>query len=457
MSETRKTAAYGGVAALLLLAAVATAPERVTPDAFLDQGEPFFPDFADPNAATTLEVIDFDEDTATARPFQVTFRNGRWTIPSHHDYPADGEDRLARTAVGLIGVVRDDVRSDNVADHEELGVIGPLDETVSTLMGRGQRITLRDAGDNVLADMIVGNSVEGRDNLRFVRLPDQKRVYVSRMDLDLSTRFADWIEPDLLALTRDEIRRLTLRDYSIDERTGILDNRDTLILDRDGDGNDWTANRMASGEAVDSTAMSNLLGAIDTLSIVGVRPKPEGLSDSLTRLDAGLSITQADLLSLRSRGYFFTGGGELVSNEGELEVRTGDGVVYVLRFGEVLYGEGEAISAGAETSDDAGSGPGENRYLFLTASFDADALPPAPPRPANTDFMDRDEADWSDDDRSNRELQDAYDAWEADVEDGRQRADDLNRRFADWYYVISSDSFERIRLTRSDLVQPEES
>ena len=457
MSEARKTAAYGGVAVALLLTAVATAPERVTPDAFLDQGETFFPDFADPNAATTLEVIDFDEETATARPFQVMFRDGRWTIPSHHDYPADGEDRLARTAAGLIGTVRDDVRSDNVADHEELGVIDPLDETVSTLTGRGQRITLRDAGGNVLADMIVGHAVEGRDNLRFVRLPDQNRVYVSRMDLDLSTRFADWIEPDLLEVTRDEVRQLTVRDYSIDERTGILDNRDTLILDRGDDPNAWSANRMAAGEEVDSTAMSNLLGAIDTLSIVGVRPKPDGLSDSLTRLDAGLSITQADLLSLRSRGYFFTGAGELVSNEGELEVRTDDGVVYVLRFGEVLFGDGEAVSAGTEASDDADSGPGENRYLFLTASFDDAGLPPAPQRPSNTEFMDKDEADWSDEDRSNKELQDAWDAWEVDVEAGRQRAEALNGRFADWYYVISSDSYERIRLTRSDLVQPEES
>jgi hypothetical protein len=457
MSETRKTATFVGVAAILLLAALLTTPQRSTPDAFLDQGEAFFPNFTDPNVATTLEVIDFDEDTATARPFQVTFRNGRWTIPSHHNYPADGEDRLARTAAGLIGIVKDDYRSDNVADHEALGVVGPLDEAATSLTGRGQRITLRDAGDNVLADMIVGNEVEGRSNLRFVRLPDQKRVYVSRMDLDLSTQFADWIEPDLLELTRNQVRQITLKDYSINERTGLLDNRDTLILDREGTGNDWTANQMAAGEEVDSTGTSDLLGAIDTLSIVGVRPKPEGLSDSLTQLADGLRITQSDLLSLQSRGYFFTGNGELVSNEGELEVRTDDGVVYILRFGEVVYGEGEAISAGTEASDDEDSGPAENRYLFVTATFDDTLLDPALPLPANSDYQDKEESEWSDEDRSNKDLQDAYDEWESQVEAGRERSEELNARFADWYYVISSDSFERVRLTRSDLVQREES
>lgn len=457
MSETRKTATFGIVAVALALAALLTTPGRATPDDFLDRGEPFFPEFTDPNTATTLEVIDFDAETATARPFKVTFKDGRWTIPSHYDYPADGADRLAETAAGLIGIVKDDYRSSNAADHESFGVVGPLDDTATSLEGRGQRITLRDARDRVLADLIVGDPVEGRPNMRFVRVPDQARVYVSRMDLEISTRFEDWIERDLLQLTRDDVLQITLKDYSIDERTGILDNRDTLVLDRDEDGSGWTANQMASGEEVATDSMNDLLGALDTLSIVGVRPKPEGLSASLTRLStAGLQITQADLLSLQSRGYYFAQSGQLVSNEGELELRAADGVVYALRFGEVVYGEGDAVTAGTEASDDPDSGPGENRYLFVTAAFDP-AMLPEPSRPANTDFLDKSDDEWSDEDRENKELQDAHDAWDAAMEAGRQRSDDLNARFADWYYVISSDSFDRIRRNRSDLVREAES
>ncbi len=456
MTETRKTTIFGGVALALLLITLVTAPQRAMPEDFLDRGETFFPDFTDPNIATTLEVIDFDEETASARPFMVTFDEERWTIPSHHNYPADGEDRLARTAAGLIGIVKDDYRSDNVADHEALGVIGPLDEASTSLIGRGQRITLRDGDENVLADLVVGNSVEGRENLRLVRRPDEKRVYVSRMDLDLSTNFSDWIEQDLLELTRNDIRQVILKDYSIDERTGVLNNRDTVTLDRDADGTEWTADRLAPGQEVDMTAMNNLLGGIDSLSIVGVRPKPAGLSGNLTRLADGLRLTQADLLSLQSRGYYFSANGQLVSNEGELEVRTEDGVVYTLRFGEVVYGEGESVSAGTDASDDADSGPGENRYLFLTASFDV-AMLPEPPRPASMDYVEREESEWSDEDRRNKALQDAYEVWETETEAGRQRSEDLNQRFASWYYIISSDSFDDIRLTRSDLLRAEES
>ena len=101
---------------MLALGAWLTAPSVVTPDAFLDKGEAFFPDFTDPNTATTLEVIEYNEETAAARPFKVSFANGQWTIPSHHDYPADGKDRLAKTAAGVIGITKDDFRSGNVAD-----------------------------------------------------------------------------------------------------------------------------------------------------------------------------------------------------------------------------------------------------------------------------------------------------------------------------------------------------
>ena len=152
---------------------------------------------------------------------------------------------------------------------------------------------------------------------------------------------------------------------------------------------------------------------------------------------------------------YFAQTGQLVSNEGELEVRDGDGVIYTLRFGEIVYGTGESVSAGTESSDDSENGPGENRYLFITTSFDS-ARFPEPRRAANTDFLDKEAADWTDADRSNKALHAAYEQWRTTVEAGRGRADELNGRFADWYYVISSDSFDKIHLTRSDLVRQKE-
>jgi hypothetical protein len=459
MSELKKTLFLAGGALGLALLALATAPRPPAPDAFADRGELFFPDFEDPNSAATLEVVEFDDETGSARAFKVTNEGGVWTIPSHYDYPADGKDRLAKTAAGVIGIRKDDFRSDNVADHEALGVVDPLDEGATSLKGRGKRVTLKDEGGAVLADFIVGKQPEGRAGFRFVRIPGHKRVYAARMDVDLSTRFEDWIERDLLKVDRDDIRKVVIKDYSIDERTGRLDQRDVVTLTKDDEG-EWATDRMRSSQEVDSTKMNALLGALDDLNIVGVRPKPAGLSASLSRAE-GARLSQADVRSLQSRGYYFTYDGQLVSNEGEVQVETSAGVLYTLRFGEVVYGTGDAVTAGGESAGpggaaDADKGPGENRYVFITADFDKKAQV-EPPKPADTAFQEKAESEWTDADRKNKELFEAHEEWKAKADEGQEKAEELNGRFADWYYVIPSEDFEKIRVSRKDLLKARDS
>ena len=449
MSEIKKTIIFAAVAVVLALGAWAASPRQATPDAFLDRGELFFPEFEDPNTAASLEVVEFDGETAEAIPFKVINREGRWTIPSHHDYPADGEDRLAQTAAGVIDIRKDDFRTSNVSDHEACGVIDPLNEGTTSLRGRGRRVTLRGVNEEVLADFIVGKEVEDRPGFRFVRIPDQKRVYVAKMEIDISTSFADWIEKDLLKIEQSAIDHVVLRDYSIDERSGRVSQRDVLSLDRK-DGS-WEANRMTATQEVDTMKMNDLLRAIDELSMVGIRPKPEGISRDLKRSSDSLSLSQTSLLQLQTKGYYFSRDGSLLSNDGELQARTNDGVNYTLRFGEVVYGQGDAVSAGTEASDDSSAGPGENRYLFITTSFDPSRLP-EPKKPLNMEFQDKPEEEWTDADRGNKSLYDAHEDWRRKVEAARARSAELNIRFADWYYVISADSFDKMRVKRGDLV-----
>ncbi len=448
MNEMQKTMRFGGVALALMLLAFLTKPSTPRPDAFFDKGEPFYPNFTDPNTATSLEVIDYDEETGTAIPFKVQFKGGKWTIPSHHDYPADGKDRLAKTAAAVIGVTKDDIRSDNVADHEKCGVIDPLDEEVTTLKGRGKRVTIRGANDEILADFIIGKEVEGSQGYRFVRIPGQKRVYAAKIDVDISTKFSDWIEDDLLQASKDEFQKVVLRDYSVDERTGIVKQRDVLTLTKE-DGT-WKADKMRADQEVDMTKMNEILRTLDDLKIVGVRPKPAGLSESLSRLSGGVELTETDLISLRSKGYFFSTTGQLLSNEGEVNALTEDGVEYTLRFGEVVYGAGEAVSAGTG-QDDKPEGPGENRYLFITTTF-KEKLFPEPKKPKNLEFQTKADSLWTDEDRKNKALQDAHDEWQKKIDKGRERSNSLNQRFARWYYVIPAESFDKLNITRKELV-----
>src|SRR5690606_37019659 len=103
-TELKRTLTFVAAAAVMLAVTLAvTWPRGVTSaEAFQDQGDPFFPDFDDPREAAALEVIDYDPETASALPFKVAKVDGKWVIPSHHDYPADAEERLANTAAGVI-------------------------------------------------------------------------------------------------------------------------------------------------------------------------------------------------------------------------------------------------------------------------------------------------------------------------------------------------------------------
>jgi len=451
MSEIKKTTLYGGVAIVLVALALLTTPRRAAPDAFFDVGETFFAEFTDPELATTLEVVEFNEETAAAATFRVTNRNGLWSIPSHHNYPADGQERLANTAAGIIAITKDDFRSDNVTDHESFAVIDPLDDSVSTLRGRGRRVTFKGASEEVLADLIIGYAVPGRPGFNFVRVPDQNRVYDARTDFEISTQFNDWIETNLLGVVRDDVKHIALNEYQVDERSGGVRNRGQFRIDWVED-DVWSANDVPPGMEVDFVQMNLLVGGLMGLEIVGVRPKPDGLTGNLRQAFEARAITNQDIQTMQSRGFYPTQTGQMLSNEGELVVRTEEAVVYTLRFGEIVYGSGNAIAIGDETSDDEDAGVGENRYVLITAEFDPDSLP-EPPHPSNRDFENKSEPQWTDVDRENRQRSDLYASWERRAADGQARADDLSTRFASWYYVVSAGSYNRVHKAREDLLR----
>jgi hypothetical protein len=407
MNDTRKTLYYVVAAVGLAVLAWLSLPRQYTPEAFHDQGQKFFPSFTDPNTAASMEVIDWDENSGHARPFKVQFKNGRWTIPSHHDYPADGKDRLSKTAAGVIDLAKDDFRTDNIAEFTDCGVIDPTDEKATGAAGRGQKVTIRGANDEILADFIVGKFVAGKADYRYMRVPGQNRVYAVKAKLEISAKFEDWIDRDLLQVSKDQVVKILRRDYSIEERTGSVKQRDNLTLtQKDGK---WAMN----GGSVDSAAVQALLSAIDSVTIEGVRRKPEGLSATL-RAERGGSITQADLMSLQSRGFYLSRDGQLLSNEGELQVQAKDGITYVLRFGEILHGSGLLLTAGEGEEDAAASGAAASRYLFLTCEFDPKYFP-EPKRPSDTSWVGKPDSVLTAAEKEQSSIKAEHDRWKSKV------------------------------------------
>jgi hypothetical protein len=55
--------------------------------------------------------------------------------------------------------------------------------------------------------------------------------------------------------------------------------------------------------------------------------------------------------------------------------------------------------------------------------------------------------------RIETENQRKLDEYKATLDKGRQEVKDLNLRFGDWYFVVSNDTFQKIRLGRGDVIK----
>ncbi len=378
MNEFAKTGVALGAAVVLSVLAVSMKPGEVRLDLFDDQGEVFFPEFTDGAAIDALEVTAFREASSDIYAFAVKRDDkGVWRIPSHGNYAADANDQMGKAAAMLIGLTKDAVVGDAKGRHAEYGLIDPLAEGVETA-GRGKRIKLKDKAGNVLADLIVGEEVEGKPGTYYCRVPEKKRIYKTKLQGALSTQFADWIETDLLQAKSWNIDKIVFDNYSIDEQKGQIVPGEKLVIAK-GDDNKYALEGLDAAKEetnVDkATEIGNTLGEI---KIVGVRPKPEGLTARLERANG----FEAQVLrqQLQQKGYFLARAGKLVSNEGDLIFETKSGVRYTLRFGELVYGEGDELTAGIGREEPAAGEEGaeklaaNNRYLMVSAEFVADLL-----------------------------------------------------------------------------------
>ncbi len=391
MNESMRTVTYVGVAAVSMVLAAFLAPSTPkAPDEFAEVGRPFYADF-DATAATSLTVVSFSED-ARSKVFNVELKNGKWVIGSHRNYPADGKDRLAKTATSVIGIKKEQFATKDPEQYASLQVVDPLDEDSKKIKGRGQRVTLKDAGGKVLADYIIGKRVPNRDSYYYIRNPGDKSVYMAKVNIDLSTKFADWIEADLLQLQGENLNEVVINKHSLDKKKGRLTGRETNILKRPKPADPWTLDGLdAAKEEVNQDEVRTMTTALNDLKILGVREKPEGLSADL-KTDKGIALDAVTQSNLASKGFYFTPDGQLVSDQGEMIAITDGGVAYTLRFGEVFIGSELDMETGLEAdqrkqdekegkekAEEKGSN--KSRYVFITAHFDPQALGPKPEPP----------------------------------------------------------------------------
>lgn len=521
MNEEHKTAVFVAAAVLLAALAFLLVPGRRAPALFDDQGELFYPEF-ETLACAQLEVVSFDADSGAPRMFSVKYTDGQWLIPSHEDYPAEADQQLAKTVAVVNGLRKGVIRTDKEKDHAGYGVVDPLDETRLSPKGVGKRLALKDKTGKVLADYIIGEWVEGGSGQYYVRTPDSNRVYACKLSAPtLSTRFADWVETDVLKLGGADIRTVTVDKYSIDEESGRIVPGEVLVIERNEEDTEWLfQGELAEDEELKQDQVRTMVSTLKGLTLVGVRRKPAGIIGAVRRAAEGKPLSVQDQLQLNlflpSVGYFLApaGAGKLgiVSNEGETRVACADGVTYRLLFGEVVYGEPDEISAAPDKEDeepaedegrDEQDKGAEHRYLWVTVDFDESRVrkpeepvkpePAEEPPPADEEEQPEaeaeaeeeaepdedaapaedegdDEVEAAEDDAEPadgkdplEEYEEAREKYEQDMKEydeklkkGRERADELAKRFDQWYYLVSADADKKLRLSREDLIEKKE-
>ena len=513
MTESQKTMIYVGVAVLLGLVAFTNRPEPPGVDPFEELGQLLFPDFEDANAANSLEISQYDEELSRFEQFKVAQIDGRWSIPSHQNYPADASDHLRDAATLLIDLEVIDVASDLASDHPMLGVIEPdQDKVESGAEGVGIAVEMQDEEGQKLAHLIIGKTFNEAKGLRFVRKPDLDRVYVAAIDPEkLTTKFADWIEDDLLEMSSWDIKKVELRDYSVqgglrlDGRFAVSppDQRLNARLSLDSStwnlddlqeqrGGELRTTSLLDDEELNKEKLDGLKQALDELKIVDVERKPKGLSESLRTEKESLDDAEG-FNSLVSRGFYFVQmpgheEAELWSSDGEVVVGTEAGIEYLLRFGDVSGMESSKSESGDTESSDNAEGAEDsgamnlNRYLVVTARVWDEKVPqPAPqseaaPEAGPETDAEGDQNEGPDDTEAGQEGADpeADGGSEDDAEQEQSEADkereeqqkkrdeaetkvrELNARFANWYYVISEDVYRKIHLGREDIIKAKE-
>ncbi len=271
------------------------------------------------------------------------------------------------------------------------------------------------------------------------------------------------------------------------------------------DSEEPVSEKLKDDEEVDSTKLNDLRNALGDLQIIDVARKPAGLSADLKAAESFVNDVEA-VSSLQQRGFLPLPSGVILSTEGQTVIGMKDGVEYVLRFGAATtVTEPGGAGAGDEESDAAEElAEKAARYLLVMAQFNEDLLekPELAELPSLPEEDDEDadsgeepEDQKSDDEkteeeassggedsadsnataadllkqadeaeaamqkaiearrqveRENRRKQESFDE---KVVNGKKRVEELNGRFADWYYIVSDEEFEKIHLNREAVIK----
>ncbi len=321
-----------------------------------------------------FRVTEWNDTSSDAKLLEVKKSGNEWTIPSKFDYPADANARVSTAAATYLGLERGRLVTDDPAQYEALGVLDPLDPDITKRKGRGKRVTLTDATGKVVADLIIGERCAVGDGVYYVREHDSKKVYTAQVDpSDLSTSFTDYVEADPLKIKREDVRAMTIADYSVDlkNQNNQLLLRSTTDLKRQGTADVWDAtSALPEGKQVAQGIINGILTAVTSIKLTDVMLLRGGADlegHGIYAVPPGTIQDNSPVLP------FMDGSGqaknyEIVGTEGRLDITAKDGLVYSLMFGGAAMNndaKGKAKAGATDAAKDAA----HDRYVVVFVRY----------------------------------------------------------------------------------------
>ena len=269
--------------------AIFTAPVKRDPSSKVNRmGQPLFESF-DPREATGIEIVEMDEEELEAKSIEVAQTDQGWFIrrPNKPDYPANADNQVKDVSTILFDVRILDQAGEGAGEHSKFGVLDPSRAQPGDL-GVGRMIALKNNSGSNLAQLIIGNEVEGLNNTHFVRKPEENEVYRVEMQnvSDVSTKFVDWVEKDFLDLDKWNIKSVTFDNYEVKDGKMVPSAKQIL----DYADSEWKlVGSLLEDEELDKEKLDDMKDAFDDLEIIDVEKKPAVLASSL---QTGTSLSQ---------------------------------------------------------------------------------------------------------------------------------------------------------------------
>lgn len=419
-------------------------------------GQMLFEGFT-PSQVRTIEVSRYNSDRQALERIQLQRKGERWVIPGTADFNANNAVQVARAINSVLDRKVLEKISDDQQDHLKNGVVDPDQfQSAELRSGLGRRITLKDRNGQALADLIVGFPLQNAEQqaLYCVRIPGEPQVYSVPFDLEaLTTRFQDWVDPNLLGLRNqqnaagqlpksvvvdayrvdssrlsDPAAKVRLYRAELGDVEGGLGIRRLEVPANDG----WAA--VNANDSQKRLLLESTLRQLGNWTFPEVRLKAKPLADFLKA--PGAVTDPALFASLGEFGFRQTAAsGAPASFEGaggQLTVNLEAGVKLLAWFGSI--------------TGSAQSGTKLNRYLLLLAEVDRSALPePAAPVAAEGEQLTEEQQ---------RNYQRELDAWKAKLKTAEELVTEYNRQFAPWFYALSDEVYQRLVPELTDLPKP---